>query len=1010
MLKFGPNLGVLISADIGEEHYESLKRFLRVIDGMLQPFVLSSGATTPPSPSVDGEMHIVGEGANGDWSGRDGNIARRLDDGVESPGWEFFAPKHGWEVRNVGQLDGSGKPVKLVYCEDDVWRVDSGSGGGENTVVDVSADSYELAAGHANAYIRLTSVNPKTVLIRQESEHPLPENGEWNLRCVGPEDATIVIGSGSISLPAGGSLVIPPGGTVTLKRIATDTFDLIGQTTGTGGSGDGGVQSVNGDSGPDVVITAAGLGAATVGDLAAKENIANKAQNLDSPSASTYPSTQAVANAIAGVMSGLSPQGEWNSLTNTPTLTSSVGTEGHYYQVSVASDGVTTLNGISTWGLGDRVIFNGSAWIREKNYQLVSEVNGQTGSVDLGPADVGAAPASHVGAGGSAHALATESQSGFMSQTDKVKLNGAAPLDAPSFTGNASFSGSVTFAGLGRRILANFSDSVHSNRLLFQTTVTNGATRVDVIPNGTGTTTTIGAFNNSDPTNAGWARLVATATNTRIESTVSGTAAYLPLAFYTGGTMRATIEVSGMLNALYDFQVKAAAGQASIWLTQGETNNGRIYAGGGAGTDVIVEANRFAGMTGASKSYMSVAGVEKISAVATSVTISVATVINGSLTATSFTGSGSGLTALNANSLASGTVPDARLPATQSGKTFTSNTTVGDGTGRKAIYVNGGNSGAGGGAAIMLQTAGGDASAAFGNRSAIYGTAYDSSLAIHTATAYIKFFTNGGSTVPLTIAGNRLLVNTETDDGSNAVQVAGDVKAWGFTGSGAGLTNLNASMLATGEINTNLIRAATTGQYGITQLVDSIASTSTSMAATANSVRFAYETLNASKQNDLGFTPVQQGTGVGQSPNNVKIGWKSGNKLGLTVDSSDIGNFAMESWASANFASKATPSQTYQSVTAAATTTINAASGTHILLSLGTNITTLNLPSPAAGEAFALTFEITTSGTRSIAWPAGSKFEDGVAPEITPNGVSRVIATKAGSNPWLISSAGKGFA
>lgn len=46
----------------------------------------------------------------------------------------------------------------------------------------------------------------------------------------------------------------------------------------------------------------------------------------------------------------------------------------------------------------------------------------------------------------------------------------------------------------------------------------------------------------------------------------------------------------------------------------------------------------------------------------------------------------------------------------------------------------------------------------------------------------------------------------------------------------------------------------------------------------------------------LGFTPVQQGTGVGQMANVVKIGWKSGDKLGLTIDATDMGNIAMESW------------------------------------------------------------------------------------------------------------------
>jgi hypothetical protein len=44
-----------------------------------------------------------------------------------------------------------------------------------------------------------------------------------------------------------------------------------------------------------------------------------------------------------------------------------------------------------------------------------------------------------------------------------------------------------------------------------------------------------------------------------------------------------------------------------------------------------------------------------------------------------------------------------------------------------------------------------------------------------------------------------------------------------------------------------------------------------------------------SKQNALGFTPVQQGTGIGQLGNTVKIGW-SGSRIKATVDSTDLGN------------------------------------------------------------------------------------------------------------------------
>jgi hypothetical protein len=58
-------------------------------------------------------------------------------------------------------------------------------------------------------------------------------------------------------------------------------------------------------------------------------------------------------------------QGQWDASTNTPTLTSGTGTQGHYYEVAVA--GTTTLDGISTWGTTDWAVFNGTAWTRVVN-------------------------------------------------------------------------------------------------------------------------------------------------------------------------------------------------------------------------------------------------------------------------------------------------------------------------------------------------------------------------------------------------------------------------------------------------------------------------------------------------------------------------------------------------------------------------------------------------------------------------------------------------------------------
>ena len=77
----------------------------------------------------------------------------------------------------------------------------------------------------------------------------------------------------------------------------------------------------------------------------------------------------------------LNYQGTWNASTNTPTLTSSTGTQGYYYVVDVA--GSTDLNGITDWKVGDWAIFNGSVWQKVDNTDAVTSVNGQVGTVVL---------------------------------------------------------------------------------------------------------------------------------------------------------------------------------------------------------------------------------------------------------------------------------------------------------------------------------------------------------------------------------------------------------------------------------------------------------------------------------------------------------------------------------------------------------------------------------------------------------------------------------------------------
>jgi hypothetical protein len=96
--------------------------------------------------------------------------------------------------------------------------------------------------------------------------------------------------------------------------------------------------------------------------------------------------TNGSALSWANVAGGLSYQGTWNASTNSPTLTSSVGTNGYYYIVATA--GSTNLNGITDWQIGDWLMYNGTVWQKIDQSNLVTSVSGKTGAVVLNNTDV----------------------------------------------------------------------------------------------------------------------------------------------------------------------------------------------------------------------------------------------------------------------------------------------------------------------------------------------------------------------------------------------------------------------------------------------------------------------------------------------------------------------------------------------------------------------------------------------------------------------------------------------
>jgi len=133
----------------------------------------------------------------------------------------------------------------------------------------------------------------------------------------------------------------------------------------------------------------------------------------------------------------------------------------------------------------------------------------------------------------------------------KVATSGSAlTYDGTTFTSGAHTlsTGNLTFSSTGQRITGDMSNATLSNRLLFQNSVTNGNTNVAAIPNGTGTVSVFRGYGASDPTNATAISIAQVGTTeSRISSEINGTASYVPMTFYTGGSERMRLDTSGNL-------------------------------------------------------------------------------------------------------------------------------------------------------------------------------------------------------------------------------------------------------------------------------------------------------------------------------------------------------------------------------------------------------------------------------------------------------------------------------
>lgn len=201
---------------------------LAIFDQLIQATVKDKDLAAPPGSPNNGDAYIVAASPTGAWSGKAGQIAYWLND---ANAWQFIAPLAGWIASVVDEPDANGIPKRYGYSGT-AWALpESGSGGGGSAVVTESTTSRNASLTDNGTYIRFTNASASTFTIPPQSSVAWGATTEIHVRRAGAGGLTLTPGSGvTLNAPANGTLVVGDRMTVTLKRVASDVWDVLGQT------------------------------------------------------------------------------------------------------------------------------------------------------------------------------------------------------------------------------------------------------------------------------------------------------------------------------------------------------------------------------------------------------------------------------------------------------------------------------------------------------------------------------------------------------------------------------------------------------------------------------------------------------------------------------------------------------------------------------------------------------------------------------------------------------------
>ena len=222
----------------------------------------------------------------------------------------------------------------------------------------------------------------------------------------------------------------------------------------------------------------------------------------------------AVGSVLTSGGIGVAPA--WSTLSSVAVTSISGGTTG--LTPSSATSGAVTLAGTlvaSNGGTGQSTYTVGDLLYASSSTALSKLADVATGSV-LVSGGVGSAPA-----------------------------YSATPTLTSVTAGTLTSSGNLAFTGTANRITGDLTNATAANRVSFQTSTTNAGTIISAIPNGTGTSSQLALYNNSDPANSTSFVISSLSTEVRIGTNNTGTGTALPMTFYITGSERMRIDTSG---------------------------------------------------------------------------------------------------------------------------------------------------------------------------------------------------------------------------------------------------------------------------------------------------------------------------------------------------------------------------------------------------------------------------------------------------------------------------------